>query len=337
MTSLEDLISDFAEEKYKEKNESWAATCRRSAEAFADWIEENDIDPWDYRFSKRDVESYYRFLDDSLAQSTRKNMAMAMREFLRYAYEIERWDVVFHKGLPDSILEADIAADSTRYEQETGDEIPYIEEHEHEAIIDACDNPRDELIFRTMWDTGCRETEIRNLTVDDVEWEDRKLVVSTAKRDDHRRAVYITPSTKRYLGKWMFQGGRAAYSSCAESSNYLFPTQRSEKIAQGGINRQLKRWADRAGVQKVAYVREDTEHQMPWTDDERESREIDREFVKINSKSYRHSFCVRAVQTPNPISLGLLADLVGHSSPDSLKHYLTFRDEDRKDAFDRYT
>lgn len=331
---LEEFIEDFINYKYQGRENTWADTCRRSANRFLKYCEEKDIDPYEKEWDKYEIEKIYNWLPEKYSDSTKQNIIFATRTLLRYGISQENWDVIVQPEHPNSILEADIRASQTRYEAETGTEIPYVSRDEHEAIIDECSNPRDTLLFKVLWDSGCRPVELREAKIRDLNFERGSITVSTAKRDDHKRDVYLKPETKRLMGEWMYRGGRASFSSYAEDSEYLFPTKRSGKMSQGTVNRQIKRWAEKAGVQETAYTFE-ADHKMPWMDEPNQDRTVERRMVKINAKAYRHSFCVRAVK--NGISLGLLADLVGHVSPDSLKHYLSFREDDRKEAFDRFT
>jgi integrase/recombinase XerD len=331
---LDELVEKFIDYKYEDRENTWADTCRRSAHRFVDYCDEKDIDPYENEWDKYDIEMIHAWLPEKYSGSTKQNIIFAMRELLRYGISQADWDVIIQSDHPNSILQADIRASKTRYEVETGDEIPYVTRDEHEAILEQCSNPRDTLLFKVLWDSGCRPVELREAKTSDVNFEQGSITVQTAKRDGHTRDVYLKPETKRIMGEWLYRGGRKAFSSYAESSDYLFPTKRSGKMSQGTVNRQIKRWAEKADVQETAYTFE-SDHQMPWMDDENQDRTVERRMVKINAKAYRHSFCVRAVK--NGISLGMLADLVGHVSPDSLKHYLTFREEDRKDAFDRFT
>ena len=332
---LDELINDFIDYKFDDRENTWADTCRRSAHRFVDYCDEKNIDPYEHEWDKFDIEQIHSWLPDRYSDSTKQNIIFAIRELMRYGLSQGGWSVLFRKGHPNSVLEADVRASTTRYENETGDEIPYIEREEHEAILEECTNPRDELLFNVLWDTGCRPVELREATIDDVDFERGAINVQTAKRrkNEHDRDVYLKPTTKTSLGMWLHRGGRTAFTT-VEESEYLFPTKRSAKMSQGTVNRQIKRWADKAGVQETAYTFE-ADHKMPWMDEPNQDRTVERRMVKINAKAYRHSFCVRAVK--NGISLGMLADLVGHVSPDSLKHYLKFREDDREDAFDRYT
>jgi len=328
---LENIIEEFLEKKYNDRSQNWASTCRRAAWEWHDFVEKKGFYYDEVEYNKTHLELYATWLGENndYAPGTIENKVMAVRELMRYGYNLYGWDVVFQKGLPNSILEADVRAKKTRYENETDERIPYIRDEEHEAILEECDNPRDQALFRLLYDTGARPTELRRATTDDLELSERYLWVKTLKKEDEDpRKVYFTPTTRRYLGEWI-ASGRQAYSSYATNSDYLFPTQRSPQMAKGMVNRQVKRWADRAGVQEVAYSRK-TDHVLNGREFEAE-----RDFVRINAKSYRHAFAVRACR--NGISLALLAELLGHSDTSSVQHYTTFLPEDKRDAWERFT
>jgi len=337
--NIENLRDEYVERKERDYNASWAATCRRSTDLFLEYLDNEDIDLENHNFTKTDVEDYKSLVEDQpndYAGTTVKNMCMAMRDFLAYLcanYDLNVNMVQTATNQDYSIYSADIAPEtSTRYEAETGDEIPYITREEHEILLEENENPRDELLLRLLWDTGCRPKEIVDLRVDDVKFDDikqGKFEVSTAKRKGHNRTVYIGSITKRKFIKWAFKGGRKAYSSHSESSEYMFPTQKSEKMQPQLVNRQIKRLSKRAGIYEVAYSRKTDTYLRG------EMRELDREFARINCKSYRHSFCVRAAK--NGIPLPILADLAGHSGTESLESYTKFMPDDMRQAWQEYT
>lgn len=330
-----DVIEEFIERKYKDKEETWAATCRRAAHAWHEWVQYEGLDLDNHTIDAIDIEDFRNWIKDNndYSKSTVSNQVMAARELIRYGYSRHGWDAEFGDQ-PNSIMDVEVSTKTRRFEEETGVEIPYVSEEQHEAVLDECTNPRDRRVFEVLWDTGCRPSEIRNLTVDDYDYSERELTIDTLKRENHTRKVYVTPTTNRLLGEWVHRGERQAYSSHATTSDYLFPTKRSGQMGQSTINRQLDRWATRAGVQEVAYTKK-AKHKMPWRDDEWEETEVEREFKVITAKGYRHSVARRAVL--NGASLGVIASILGHSSPDSLKHYIkAFGSDEQKDAFDEF-
>ena len=336
----EQVIEEFIEDKEENYDQSWAGTCRRSAHHFLDWLEQENIDPQQIKFKSGDIENYHDYLreiESDWAYSTRKNHTMAVRELINFAVKNRHgWDANFQDNHPHSIYEADISSDEGEsklgWEDETGEEIPYIEEQEHQALLEENNNPRDDVILSILWDTGCRPAELRRLKLDDINkrdlMDDGKITVETAKRKDHTREVFLRPKTKSKLVFWLYKGKRNAYGNSAHSSNYVFPTQRTEKMSEGTINKQIKRIADRADIQTVGYTIE-TENYLRG-----EYEEVEREMVKINAKSYRHSFAVRACK--RGINLSLLADLMGHSDTSSLESYTKFLPEDRKEEWERF-
>lgn len=329
------IVKEYYEHKLSNKDKSWSETCRRSAEKFIDWCNENDIEPENYEFNKYDIENYKTYLEDQdndYAGSTVKNMLLAIRDFLSYVSVQYDWEAIFAKGTPGSIYSADIHPDKeTRYKAETGEKIPYITKKQHQTLLDTCNNVRDDLILRLLYDTGCRPSELTSLTLDDVDMDmlkDGSFTVQTAKRDNHPRTVYISSITKRKMIKWIYKGKRKAYSSYADESEYILLTRRSPHMNPALVNRQIKRLADRAGIQEVAYTNKSN------TQLRGETKKIERDFVKINAKSYRHQFAVRGCK--NSIPLPLLKDLMGHTSTESLEHYTKFYPEDYRKAWEQY-
>ena len=333
----DEILEDWIETKIdNDKNQSWVATCRRAGKQFMDFLDEEGLEPTDIEFNKSDVEGFKSYVENErpdLGGNTVKNYCMASRDLIKFAYANRYgWDAVFEKGNPLSIYEADISPDESKWEEETGDDIAYIKEEEHEALLEENDNPRDDVILRTLWDTGCRPAELRRLKISDVDEDDllknRKIRVDTAKRDDHDRPLYLSPTTRQKWVFWLIKGRRDSYSSESYSSDYVFPTKESPKMEKGTINRQIKRLAERAGVQDVGYTRE-TEHLLRG-----EYETLTREYVRINAKAYRSAFCVRACK--NGINLDLLTELTGHASADSLDAYTRYLPDDVEEAWERF-
>lgn len=335
MTETDKVIQEFLEDK-EDLDKSWYGTCKRMCDHFQNFLDTNDIDPRETEFQSGDIENFDKYLTNETdwASSTVKNHVMASRELIKYAIKNRHgWDAVFQDNHPMSIYEADISSDDTRWEAETGEEIPYITEEEHEALLEENENPRDEILLHTLWDTGCRPAELRRLKLSDIDKtdliENRKITVETAKRKDHKRDVYLSPTTRSKWVFWLYKGKRSAYGNSSHTSDYVFPTQRSEKMSEGTVNRQIKRLAERCDIQEVGYTIESDDHLLRG-----ERQTIEREMVKINTKSYRHSFAVRACK--NGINLALLADLMGHADTSSLESYTKFLPDDRKEAWERF-
>ena len=329
----DEVIEDFLEDK-QDLDESWYGTCRRMTEHLDGFLQQEGLNPEEVEFRGQDIEDFQDYLQDNTdwADSTTKNHVMAFRELIRYAVEGRYgWDALFNKGNPMSIYSADLD-DGLRWEEETDEDIPYITEEEHKALLEENENPRDDVILRTLWDTGCRPAELRRLKLSDIDKEDlmreRKINVDTAKRKDHDRDVYLSPTTRSKWVFWLYKGKRDAYGNSSHSSPYVFPTQRTEKMSQGTVNRQIKRLADRADIQDVGYELEADNYLRG------EMVETTREMVEINAKSYRHSFAVRACK--NGINLNLLAELMGHADTSSLGSYTKFLPDDKKEAWERF-
>lgn len=329
----DEVIEDFLEDK-SELDESWYGTCRRMTEHLDGFLEKEDLDPQSVEFRGQDIEDFQSYLQDNSdwADTTVKNHVMAFRELIRYSVEGRYgWDAVFQKGHPMSIYSADLD-DGLKWEEETGEDIPYITEEEHEALLEENENPRDDVLLRTLWDTGCRPAEIRRLKIEDIDKddliEDRKINVDTAKREKHDRDLYLSPTTRSKWVFWLYKGKRNSYGNSSHTSEYVFPTQRTEKMSQGTVNRQIKRLADRCDIQEVGYEIEADNYLRG------EMKETTRQMVEINAKSYRHSFAVRACK--NGINLALLAELMGHADESSLSSYTKFLPSDKKEAWERF-
>lgn len=334
-----DILQDWIDSK-DDHNDSWQSTCRRSGDLLYNWIDESGTDPTDsgHTFTRYDIEEYKRHVNayTNLSDNTIQNYCMASRDFIKFAYvehpEPQAFDAVFDKGDPFSIYEADISAHGSEWESQTGDDIAYIEEDEHQQLIDENENPRDDVLLRTLWDTGCRPGELRELQLSDIDKQEliqnRRFEVDTAKRENHTRWLYISPTTSQRWSRWLNKGERKAYSNESYTSPYVFPTDRTDKMSKGTINRQIKRIADRADIQETGYTKK-ADHLLDG-----EYKTVEKEYVRINAKSYRAAFCVRACKSG--INLDLLTELTGHSSAESLEPYTRYLPSDVEEAWERF-
>ena len=85
---------------------------------------------------------------------------------------------------------------------------------------------RNELIIRLMWQTGVRKTELIDIELDHLDRDSREIRIWTNK-SKQRRTVHYRRSLGVLLDRWIDRGHRASYVP-AESSEYLFVTERSE-------------------------------------------------------------------------------------------------------------
>jgi len=171
----------------------------------------------------------------------------------------------------------------------------YLRPEEVRKVIDHARTFRDRLMLRILWVTGCRVTEMLRLTVEDVNYRDRVLILWTLKRKkgrEYQRMVPVDPKTlrmiKKYCRKYGIKKGRL----------FNLTSRRVEQIVyQAG---------KAAGIPRVGGK-------------------------KLHPHHFRHSHCVAWVRNdPSMESLRKLQQRVGHASLSTTAHYLQFAVEEQE-------
>jgi len=186
----------------------------------------------------------------------------------------------------------------------------YLEPDVIEQAIDSALNPRDELLVRIPWRTGIRVSELNALTIPDVDFENRALIIKVQKmrrRDgkvrERRRVVPIDRGTlamiKEYL-EWRSQFGY--------QGNLLFP------ISRQRVNQIYWKLAKRAGIGEIG---------DPAVSKHR----------KFHPHILRHSFSIHCIK--KGMSIERLQKILGHSSPTTTSVYLQYSIADLHEDYDK--
>ena len=69
-------------------------------------------------------------------------------------------------------------------------------------MLDAAKNERDRVIVLVIYDSGVRRSEVVNLTIDDIEFDDDEILVRKGKGDKPRR-ISVSTSLISELGKFI--------------------------------------------------------------------------------------------------------------------------------------
>lgn len=203
---------------------------------------------------------------------------------------------------------------------DTFQDIRYIETDAFGSILAEVDKLRDRVLLSVLWDTGVRASELVSIYTSDVEREDQRIVLKTAKQSGERekdRVVFYTRRTESLLREWLDKGGRKQYLDYDESP-YLLLGQGSPKLNPRRPTEVIRDYAEAAGVQAKS----------PTPNAAGSKRR------KVTAHCFRHSFAVLRVKKGMPIVY--LSDLLGHKDIQQTRVYLRFRDDDLQDAYDKY-
>lgn len=117
----------------------------------------------------------------------------------------------------------------------------YLTEDEVRKLLSvASENPRDYAILSFLVYSGLRVSELCNLKIEDVDFQER--IVRVHGKGDKDRIVIVSPHAIEALEKYL--------STRKDSLEYLFSSQKSEKITRVQVFRIVKKYARKAGIKK---------------------------------------------------------------------------------------
>lgn len=117
----------------------------------------------------------------------------------------------------------------------------YLTENEVRKLLSvASENPRDYAILSFLAYSGLRVSELCNLKIEDVDFQER--IVRVHGKGDKDRIVIVSPHAMEALEKYL--------STRKDSLEYLFSSQKSEKITRVQVFRIVKKYARKAGIKK---------------------------------------------------------------------------------------
>lgn len=160
---------------------------------------------------------------------------------------------------------------------------------------------RDLAIILILLDTGLRNTELRNLTIDDINWKTNSLKVCHGKGDKDR-FVGFGYECRRALRRWMLDRPEQAKLR----GNWLFCNvlrYKGHKMSRGALSKLLKRIGEVAGV-----------------DD-------------CHPHRFRHTTAVRRLQAG--LNVFQVKEMLGHASLETTMQYVHIAGLDMQDAMAR--
>jgi len=182
--------------------------------------------------------------------------------------------------------------------------------HEVKALLNTCDGNvfgiRDEAIMLLMLDTGLRAGELVGLTMEDIEFEDRRgrvYVRAETSKSARDRMVPFQSETLEALEAWLVvrPGADGPLFVSADGVNLG-----EQALTPSGLNQLMRRHAGEAGLED--------EHGR-WC------------------HIWRHTFAKRYVLAGG--DLETLRRFLGHSSLDTVQVYLSFRTQDLEEKHAR--
>ena len=210
---------------------------------------------------------------------------------------------------------------SSRKEQEVSDF--YLEASQVNSMVEQAPKDksklRNQLFIKIMFSCGLRRSEVAQIKLDGIDFEERKLTFPNLKEGDNQpltRSNWFHRDLATRLRAYIATDRGQEFRS---DSPYLFPSNKAEHVCGRTINRMVKKAAENAGVQQKHIYYD----------------KMDRPRDKITAHTLRHSYavhCIRSDTGGGSMDIKTLKDLMGHTNLDTTQQYLKFRDELKRDA-----
>lgn len=185
-----------------------------------------------------------------------------------------------------------------------------IKYEEYQKMLEVCDKQRLYILTKLLWQTGLRAREAAHLKFSDVNLDERKISLLTAKqkKEDKIRTLSINIKFKHELKQWKETDRFEIYY--AGKSDYVFPTKKSKHVKPQNLTASIKNLAVKAGIQDY--------NRFAQNGNKR---------AEITVHSFRKSFALRRLQNDSDGNLRKVQVLLGHSNLDQLKTYLRLDEE----------
>lgn len=307
-TTNSGLLEDFERDKSFNETQSTADNYVSNLEPFADWLEKEKEKRLD-NAEKRDVQDYLNECEQE--RMGNKTIALRYTAISQFYQWLENNDRI--EDSPTENLESGVDSSVTKKQQELrSDKPPAVTEEEKEKLCDNVPEPkvRNELMIRLVFQTGIRTKEMRNIRLQDLDREERAIRIEDAKSEKFRTVYY--DELEPWMSQWLDHGHRDSMRGSTDSQ-YLFVTNRKEKLNPRIFSRIVAKAAESAGLREVMYI--DAEG---------------RERTRITPHALRHGFARYCVK--NGMDISYLKDIMGHENLETTKQYLKFTDQDIKEA-----
>jgi len=179
-----------------------------------------------------------------------------------------------------------------------------------QRVIDAASNIRDKLLVRIPWRTGIRVTELINIRIPDIDFDNRAILIKVqkmrkkdGKEIERRRAVPIDEGTLDLIRQYLEWRKQFPYEG-----DLLFP------ITRQRVNQIFWKLGRRAGIKEIG---------DPTFSKHR----------KLNPYILRHSFSIHCIK--RGMSVERLQKILGHQSPITTSVYLQYSVADLHEYYDR--
>ncbi|MBN2546067.1 MAG: tyrosine-type recombinase/integrase [Spirochaetes bacterium] len=190
--------------------------------------------------SKKDIEEYYSYLiKKGFSESTKQTAVRTIKALFTYLHEI---DLILTNPFDriEIIFKRDGGLRSTLTEKEMFKLLDAIQTHTGKGV-------RDRAFFELLYYSGLRLGEAVRLEIEDVDFSLNEIFIRSSKFRKER-IVPLGSVSKRYLQDWI---NRVRSWYLTDSTNLVFLSKQGKKLTCSTVNRILKRYLNKAGIERA--------------------------------------------------------------------------------------
>lgn len=168
---------------------------------------------------------------------------------------------------------------------------------ELEMMREACDTPREKALVDMLYSTGCRLSEIADLNIEDIDWNNKSIKVIG--KGSKERLVFFSVRASIYLKNYL------DYRN--DDCEALFVTERRpyRRLSKRGIQREIERVGIRAGINR-----------------------------RVHPHMLRHTFATLMLNKGCPMSV--VQELLGHDDLATTQTYAKVTHENKHRNYEKY-
>ena len=267
---------------------------RKNLNIYLQWLRSEGFEDW-YDLRPSDIGTYLTYREEENG-SRGKDVALHVASLKRFYEYLEQ-------DFPDRRNPVKIHTDATTYAtgRTARDEEGFdtgVADQEFQLLLENVGKrhaERDRLIINFLGRLGLRRSEVAEVKVEDVNLQTQRIDVPGTKTAP--RPIKFWTELKPAIRRWIEGGQRESYQHAYESA-YLFLSERGKSLGGAGINKIVRKAAERAGIQEVMYVDASGHNRY-----------------RITAHQLRHYFGHKMFRN-DEMSLKALSEYMGHSSVD---------------------
>ena len=308
-----DVAGDFLDRLERKRAESTVKGHRSNLKVFSQFLNENNIDPIEF-----DWIDFEDFLEGQVAEGYSNHTVRNRYITIRMLYDRLEKKGRIKQNPADEIDIGNIADRTNKRKEQSGEKRVWLTKEEITKLTNSAPQPavRNRLIIRWMYYTACRRSEVANVKLGDLDFENRKFTVYSPKKGETITGRWH-PDIDALLNEWL-EEHRDSYVT--QDSEYLFISEKAESVDPNHISRIVREAADRSGIQESLY-------------EDMHGNERNR----VTSHSLRHSYAVHFLRPPNAGSFEELREILAHEDITTTQIYGKILEDDVDEAYQQNT